>query len=90
MYAAINESEVMKGKELEYQNTAAAVEEYREKIMSSSHSAALDKEDINRNQREKRGAIPSSVHTTESPEALYTAKKGQYNIIIPPHTVDDC
>jgi hypothetical protein len=58
----------------QHKNTATAVEKCREEIESSNHSA-LDKEDIKKNQVKQREATSASVHSTESPEALYSAIK---------------
>ncbi len=73
-YAAVKKkhkkSKIMKWRS--HQNNTAAVEKNREKIISSSHSV-LDKEDIKKNPTKQREPTPTFMHTTESPEALYSA-----------------
>jgi hypothetical protein len=75
-YAAVKEKQ-KKNKHMkrkEFSKNASAVEKNKEEIVLSNHSA-LDKEDIKDNQTKLREATPTSVHNTESPEALYSAVK---------------
>ena len=102
-YAAVKKKQkknkLVKGKKFgQHQNNAAAVEENREKIVLCSHST-VDKEGIEKNPIKQREATPTSVHTTESPEALYSAvkKKSKDNKADkedkvpppPPHSVEE-
>ena len=96
-YAAVKKkqkkNEAMK---LGHQDNAAADEKNREEIMLSSHSA-LDKEGIKKNPIKQREATPTSVHTTESLEALYSAVKKkpkgdrdkEEKVPPPPHSVEE-
>ena len=76
-YAAVNKKQkknkLMKGKKSG--RHAAAAEKNGEKFMLCSYPA-MDKTDIKqKDQIKQRDITPTSVHTTELPEALYTAVK---------------
>ena len=92
-YAAVKKkqkkSKLMKGKKSgQAQNNAN--EEQGDEVPQCSHTAA-DKTDIIQEDQIKQGeAILTSLHTVESPEALYTAvKKKPKDNVTETHTIED-
>ena len=55
------------------QNASAVQKNMEEIVLCSNSAMSLDKEDNQTNQKE--ASAPTSVHTTESPEALYSVVK---------------
>ena len=84
-------SKLMKGK-ISGQNQNNAVEKSGEKVPQCSFTAATtDKTDIKQEDQIKQGeAVPTSLQTVESPEALYTAiKKKPKDNATETHIIED-